>query len=312
MRPSRVILTMTAAGSAGAALAAQPGSFAGPAEPLLALCLAGVTAVTPATVSSAWSLAPATLLPVLILPALYLSAVVARRREGAAPPAWRAGLFAAGWLLLAVAVVSPLCRLAANLAWAHMVQHVILVALAPPLLLLGAEGVWSRGAPAPTRRGATWAWLARPAGAGLAYGAAIWFWHVPRLYEAALRDGALHLVMLATLVGVSLVFWRSILVAARGDAGTALAATPVLLTTLMHTGMLGALLTFSSGLWFPLMAPGALAFGLSPLADQQLAGLIMWVPMGLVYMAAALGLVACGLAPGAADAARAGRRRAIV
>ncbi|MFL9824635.1 cytochrome c oxidase assembly protein [Rhodoplanes sp. SY1] len=295
MRPSRVILSTAAAGLAGAALGALLGPAAGPVERLLALCLAGVTTVTPGTAASAWSLAPATLLPVLVLPALYLSAIVSRRHESA-PPAWRVVLFGTGWLLLVVAVVSPLCRLAAHLAWAHMVQHVILVALAPPLLLLGTEDVWRRAAAVRGGRVAIRSWLGRPIGAGLAYGAAIWFWHVPSAYEAALRDGALHLVMLGTLLCVALMFWRSLLAAARSDAGVALAAAPVLLATLMHTGMLGALLTFSPGLWFPLMAQGALAFGLSPLADQQLAGLIMWVPMGLVYMAAALGLVARGLA----------------
>lgn len=311
MRPSRVILTVAAAGLAGAAIGALLGPSAGPADRLVALCLAGVTAVTPATIASAWSLAPATLLPVLILPALYLSAVAARRQEGAAPPGWRTGLFAAGWLLLAVAVVSPLCRLAATLAWAHMIQHVILVALAPPLVLLGSAGVWSRAPQAPADGDANGPWLARPSGAALLYGIAIWLWHLPRFYEAALRGGALHLVMLGMLLGASLVFWRSILVAARSGAGGALVAAPVLLATLMHTGMLGALLTFSPGLWFPVMAPGALAFGLSPLADQQIAGLIMWVPMGLVYMAAALGLVACGLAE-PAGAERPEPRRAIV
>ncbi|MFL9824203.1 cytochrome c oxidase assembly protein [Rhodoplanes sp. SY1] len=296
MRPIRVILAVTAAGMAGVALGLLIGPSAGPVDRLLALCLSGATALTPATVSSAWSLAPATLLPVLLLPALYLPAVLARRRDGVAPPAQRVVLFGAGWLLLGVALVSPLCRLAAHLAWAHMVQHVILVALAPPLLLLGAGGVWAAPGDARAREGGAASWLGRPAVAGLAYGAAIWLWHVPQLYEAALRDGALHLVMLASLVGVSLVFWRTLLGAAHSGAGAALAAAPVLLATLMHTGLLGALLTFSPGLWFPLMAPGALAFGLSPLADQQLAGLIMWMPMGLVYMMAALAIVARGLA----------------
>ncbi|WP_146618816.1 cytochrome c oxidase assembly protein [Rhodoplanes elegans] len=296
MRPFRLILAVTAAGLAGAVLGVLLGPSTGPVERLISLCLAGATALTPTTVASAWSLAPATLLPVLLLPALFLSAVVARWREGTAPPAWRIVLFGTGWLLLVVAVVSPLCRLAAHLAWAHMVQHVILVALAPPLLLLGARSVWAGPEDARAREAGVASWLGRPAGAGLAYGAAIWFWHVPGFYEAALRDGGLHLVMLGTLLGVSLTFWHSLLVAARSGAGAALAAAPVLLATLMHTGMLGALLTFSPGLWFPLMAQGALAFGLSPLADQQLAGLIMWVPMGLVYMAAALGLVARGLA----------------
>lgn len=295
MRPVRVILAMVAAGIAGVVLGVLLDASAGPAESLLSLCLVGATALTPAAVSSAWSLAPATLFPVLLLPALYVSAVVAGQREGATPSPGQVALFVTGWLLLVIALVSPLCRLAAHLAWAHMVQHVILVAFAPPLLLLGTRNVCAGPTAARMRARAPATWLGGPTVAGLAYGAAIWFWHVPRLYEAALRDTTLHLMMLGSLLAVAMVFWRSLMVAARSGAGATLATAPVLLATLMHTGLLGALLTFSPGLWFPVMAPGALAFGLSPLADQQLAGLIMWVPMGLVYMAAALAMVARGL-----------------
>lgn len=290
-------IRMVAVVAAAFALGLSVGPLDGSGPTLLALCLAGVSGVVPGAVWTSWSLAPATLMPLVAALAVHAVGVLGQSRAGRPVSAGRLALFGAGWLLLAVALVSPLCRLAANLAWAHMVQHVILVALAPPLLLLGGEGVWwSTRARPPADARADPAWHLRPAVTALPYGAAIWAWHVPRLYEAALLDGPLHLLMIASLVAASLLFWRSILVAATRGSAHALMAVPVLLATVVHTGMLGALLAFSSGLWFSLMAPGALAFGLSPLDDQQLAGLIMWVPMGLIYVVAALAVVASGLA----------------
>ncbi|MDC7788314.1 cytochrome c oxidase assembly protein [Rhodoplanes sp. TEM] len=289
MSANQVLLAIVAAFAAGGAAGALVGS--GPS--LLALCLAGTVRIGP-TDTPAWSLAPATLLPVVAGLVLYAVGVVQSHRHGRPVAAGRIALFAAGWSLVAVALVSPLCRLAAGLAWAHMVQHVVLVAFAPPLLLLGSAGVWRSAADrAPPLVPAA---LLRPGAAALLYGAAIWAWHVPRFYEAALRDGAVHLLMIGSLAAVSLLFWQAVLGSARRGPGAALAAAPTLLATLMHTGMLGALLVFSPGLWFPVMAQGALLSGMSPLEDQQLAGLIMWVPMGLVYMIAALALVARGIA----------------
>lgn len=245
---------------------------------LTTLCLARLQEPALLVGWTQFSLAPAVLLPLLALLAVHVAAL---RRSGAKP--LRLSAATAGHLLLAVALISPLCRLAAVLASAHMVQHIILVSLAPLLLVTG-------GLRLPVGRS-----LLLPA---IAYTAVIWAWHIPGWYEAALLSAPVHLAMIATLLGISLWFWSAI-------ARARLEALPALLLMLVQTGMLGALLTFAKAPLYPLMAAGAVALERAPLADQQLAGLLMWVPMALVFLAAALWHTARALAPAEADGVRA-------
>jgi cytochrome c oxidase assembly factor CtaG len=197
--------------------------------------------------------------------------------------------FAAGWLALVVALVSPLCRMAATLAAAHMVQHVILVAVAPPLLVLGTATILSG---VPRGRGRS---FATPLVAGLLYGAAIWFWHAPLPYQAALLSESVHLLMYATLVGAALLFWRSLIATTWLERDRCGGAVLSALATTIHTGLLGALLTFAPTPWYPLLAQRSVSWGLTPLEDQQLAGLTMWVPMGSIYLVGSVGLMAAWL-----------------
>ncbi len=271
-------------------------------ESLLSLCLAG----SPARLEqlwSAWSLAPATLGPLLLVALLYGAALIQQRRasshSGAAKEAGvrEASAFALGMILLALALVSPLCRMAATLAWAHMVQHVILVALAPPLLVLGAGPL--RNMVRRTRRFGLGSLRSNIAARSIIvaalYGVAVWFWHIPAYYQAALLGTAEHLLMYASLLTIALLFWSNVLASMRERRQAAGVTVIVLLITMVHTGLLGALLTFSPTTWYPLMATGALSWGLAPLEDQQLAGLIMWIPMGFIYLFAGLMVAANAL-----------------
>lgn len=258
--------------------------------PLLSLCLADRDTVAPGALWRAWSFAPQAVLPLLAALALYARGTLKAGSRGDAPmPASRIACFVAGWTVLAAALVSPLCRLAATLVSAHMVQHVLLVAVAPVLLALGAT------ASVIVRESAR----ARPPGLlaiTALYGAAIWLWHFPPVYALVLLDGTIHTLAYAALIAVSIAFWSRIV--RRGLAGD-LGGLPALFVTLLHTGLLGALLTFSGRAWYPVLAGGAPAWGLTPLADQQLAGLIMWAPMSALYLGAALAIVARHLAPAA-------------
>jgi cytochrome c oxidase assembly factor CtaG len=269
--------------------------MASAADNLWTLCLGTLPAVQPGTVWQSWSLAPEIVLPLAVFALVYGVGWVKSRSSTseAAMSSGQAAFAAAGILLLVVALVSPLCRLSANLAWTHMVQHLLIVALAPPLVLLGAPEralLLAFGArisprrltqePAPERRR-----VRQQLAAAFAYGAAIWIWHIPWFYEAALASASIHLVFVASLLVVSLWFWREVISAPAGALGT---IGFVLLATLIHTGMLGALLTFSRQVWYSAMTPGALLWGLRPLEDQQLAGLIMWIPMGAIYLIAGL------------------------
>ncbi|MEZ5786040.1 MAG: cytochrome c oxidase assembly protein [Xanthobacteraceae bacterium] len=313
-KPFSIALPLVLAGC-GAAMAAP----AGPEAPAIwTLCLATLPAVRPGAVWSAWSLAPEIVLPLAAFVGLYGTGWL-RARASARDGSIGTGHGLAtglGGLLLALALVSPLCRLSATLASAHMVQHLILVGLAPPLIVLGAPGpalrlTLSRVISWPPRKacpsGADHAsdrGLFFLIGAAFTYGVAIWAWHSPALYQAALTSESMHLIFVVSLIAVSLWFWRAVLGAAcRGIA----APTIVLLVTMIHTGLLGALLTFSPAPWYPLMAAGALTWGLLPLEDQQLAGVIMWAPMGAIYLVAALILIGMRLGEPSSQAAAAGK-----
>ncbi|MBA1155276.1 cytochrome c oxidase assembly protein [Microvirga mediterraneensis] len=278
--------------SAASAWAAEPQLPLG----LLTLCLATLPETRPEQVWASWSLSPVIVLPLVLVTVLYGRGLRVLHKEARPPLAQRA-LFGAGIACLVVALVSPLCRMAATLAWAHMVQHVLLVAGAPLLLALSRPGrVLFAALPARLRLIAEAVRTDRPASQPYAYllasfvlyGANIWFWHVPALYQGALLGAGLHVLMIAVLLAVSLLFWHVILETYRMPGpGSGLAAA-LLFFTFLHTAVLGLLLALSPQVWYPLMALRSAAWGLLPIDDQRLAGLIMWIPMGGVYFATAL------------------------
>jgi putative membrane protein len=177
-----------------------------------------------------------------------------------------------GWLVLVLVTVSPLCALSSALFSARVVHHTLMIAVAAPLLVLG-------GLRFPYLSGNA----TMHAGFGL-HGLAIWVWHFPAPYAAALSSDAVYWMMQISLLGTAVLFWQAAV-----DRRTA--AGPVflsLLGTTMHMGLLGALITFAA---HPLYAPhftSTAAWGLTALDDQQLGGLIMWVPAALPYVGAAL------------------------
>jgi putative membrane protein len=211
----------------------------------------------------------------------------------------RNSMFAAGWTVLAVALVSPLHPLSDRLFTAHMIEHELLMVVAPPLIVAAvptAALMWSL--PQSWRLGlarlghtspllAVWAWITRPAVATVLHGVAIWAWHVPLLFEAALQRGVLHYVQHASFLGTGLLFWWALLPrpANRHAFG---GSVMHLFFTSLHTGLLGVLLVMTPRLWYPQNGLDAARWGLSPIEDQQLAGLVMWVPAGLIYGGAAL------------------------
>jgi putative membrane protein len=132
---------------------------------------------------------------------------------------------------------------------------------------------------------------------------AVWVWHAPVLYQATLGSELVHTLQHASFLVTALLFWWALLRGHEGRVGRP-ASVIYLFTTAMHTSLLGALLTFSERLWYPLYDESTSAWGLTPLEDQQLAGLIMWVPAGLVYLIAALALCAAVLRGDGASASR--------
>jgi cytochrome c oxidase assembly factor CtaG len=206
--------------------------------------------------------------------------------------------FASGWLALAAALSPPLDEWSEQWLAAHMVQHELLMIVAAPLMAVGAPIVglvW--GLPSQLRSRvvaavhhqpvtAVWSMLASPPSAFGLYGVALWIWHLPALYDYALEHEAVHIVQHLCFFGTATLFWWGIAHGRHGRLGFG-AAVVYVFATAVHGGLLGALLTVSPRVWYaPYVAHHPA--GLTPLEDQQLAGLLMWVPAGLAFVAAGL------------------------
>jgi len=221
--------------------------------------------------------------------------------------------FLAGWLSLGVALVSPLDALGGLLFSAHMLQHELMMVMAAPLLIIGRPlAVWAWALPPGPRKAmapwlkrrpvaGTWHLLTEPLVAWTAHGLVLWGWHLPALFEAALRHGGVHVLQHTSFLLSALLFWWGPLGnTPRSRHGPAMF---YLFSTMLHTGALGALLTFSPTLWYPTYGDGAARFGFDPVEDQQIGGLVMWVPGGLAYLAAGLALAGKALRCGTAYSA---------
>ena len=217
--------------------------------------------------------------------------------------------FAAGWLSLVVALVSPLDALGDRLFSAHMVQHELLMIVAAPLLVVGRPlAAWAWAVPQPGLRAvggwlrspawsALWRVLTNPLAAWTLHPLALWIWHVPAFFESALQNAGWHVLQHASFLITALLFWWTVLGRDQRSRTSAGLATIYLFTTMLHTGLLGALLTFASSPLYPAYLASAGTFGIDPLEDQQLGGLVMWVPGGLAYLAAGLAAAARLLSP---------------
>lgn len=263
----------------------------------------------PAAALGWWSWDPF-VVPLLLLAGSLYAVGLARlwRRAGAGEGIrrWQAGAFAAGWTALAVALVSPLDVLGEVLFSAHMAQHEVLMLVAAPLLVLGRPlladlwalpagwrrrvGDWTRRRPVR----AAWRTATGPLAVWVLHGLALWIWHLPALYQATLESDGIHFLQHASFLGSATLFWWALVHGRYGRAGYGLAVLYVF-TTGMHSGVLGALLTFAPSLWYPIYEARTAAWGLSPLEDQQLAGLLMWVPAGVIFTVLGLALFAAWL-----------------
>jgi putative membrane protein len=229
-----------------------------------------------------------------------------RRREGR-PLSWapsahavagKSLAFWSGWCALGVALVSPVHGLGAVLFSAHMIQHEVLMLIAAPLLVLGRPlplFLWAL--PRPWRRQlgqwgkslwGGWRVLTHPLVAWALHAGALWVWHLPRLFQATLTSELAHAWQHLSFFGTALCFWWALLSRHQELQGYGVAVLAVF-TTALHSSLLGALLTFAPTSWYIAYAHTA-AWGLTPLEDQQLGGLIMWIPAGAIYLLAALAL----------------------
>jgi putative membrane protein len=257
-----------------------------------------------ARVFSAWD--QATLAGLMVFAAIYgigsarLAAIGGRRSRLEAPA------FAVGWTSL-VAAVSPWFDAASLERFsAHMAQHELMMLVGAPLVMAGRPlstclwalpARWRRRIAMPLQHGplsGAMRLATAPLLAWALHGIAVWMWHVPALYEWAVVSEAAHTLQHGMFVGTSLLLWFGLLYGRYGRAGYG-AAVFYVFTTAVHTGVLGALFTFAGTPLYPLYTgvPGQDAGG--ALADQQVAGLVMWIPAGLVLTMTGLALFAAWL-----------------
>ena len=256
------------------------------------------------TLSTAWTWSPLVLAPLALFAALYcrgLWRLWAGGHAGRGISRAEALAAAAGLLALLLATVWPFDALGDWSLAAHMAQHMLLLAVAPPLLLAARPRAVLAAALAPgwSRRlhriadACTVPALASLAAATLANVLVMWGWHLPAALALALDSEPVHWLMHGSFLLAGLWLWSLLWQRLRDDgSGGALAGTVAIVVVMMQMGFLGALLTFSRRALYPHYAERAPQLGLDVLADQQLAGLVMWVPACLPYLAGAAWLLA--------------------
>lgn len=173
------------------------------------------------------------------------------------------------WVLAVVLYVSPLCALSSAFFTVRVVHHLALVLVMAPLLVFGLEP-WLRRLPA-----SLWSATAMAT-------VVFWIWHAPAPYAAALSSDLMYALMQLTLLASAVVFWLAVRRAAPAAAMGAVLVTTVLM------GLLGALITFAGRPLYPPHFASTLSWGIAPLEDQQLAGITMWAPGSIAYLAAAM------------------------
>jgi cytochrome c oxidase assembly factor CtaG len=251
--------------------------------------------------SLSWTFDPWIVVPLIVFGTLYVTGTVTlsqrsrewRRRN------WNVICYCGGWISLAGSLVSPLHWLGEHLFTFHMIEHEIIMAVSAPLLVLAnpvGPLLWSLphrlrvSSGRMMRRpnvGAAWRWLSDGSHATVLHAIAIWVWHAPVLFDAAVTNVALHRLQHLSFFLSAVLFWWSVF--RRSEPG---AAAWHVFITMLHTSALGALMALAPHVLYVAQTATAMAWGLTPLEDQQLAGIIMWVPAGTIYAGATLALAA--------------------
>ena len=256
------------------------------------------------TAEDFWNGATAVILACMAV--LYVRGVIRLWRTDAGHAAvrpWQIAAFAIGWLSVVTALLSPLETWSEILFSAHMAQHEILILVSAPLMVLGRPMLVMLWALPPSQRSwvgrrmrhqvllAMWSAITGPLSVLLLHAVVLWVWHVPALFEAALADETVHVLQHLSFFGTAVLFWWALIHGRYGRAGYGVGVAYVFATA-MHTQILGALLAFGTRVWYPTHAART---GAGALEDQQLAGIVMWVPFGVIFVVISLALFAAWL-----------------
>jgi cytochrome c oxidase assembly factor CtaG len=273
--------------------------------PACLLLLAAVPVTESAQVSiSDWTWPPFIIIPLLFILGLYFVGLTKmyRGRARSSISRWRIASFMAGWLSLLIALDSPIHELGEQLFWVHMTQHEIMMLISAPLIVLGRPLIvftwamperWRQ----PLGRVSKWRFTrglwnvaTLPLVAWILHALALWLWHAPILFDATLSSDFIHALQHISFFGTALLFWWALVYGHRGRLGYG-GSLLYVFTTAVHSSVLGALLTFSSRAWYSPYFSTAPAWHLTALEDQQVGGLIMWIPAGTLLVLVSLGLL---------------------
>ena len=248
-----------------------------------------------------WTLSPELVIPLALALLIYVVGWMRLSTRASKAPAgtW---LFLSGWAVLALTLTSPLHQAGERSFTMHMIEHELIM-LVSTLLLASSNsgGVLAWGLPRPLRITLAgswksplqrmWKWLTEPVTATAIQAVVMWVWHAPPLFDRALDSFGWHMAQHLSFFVASLIFWWAMLHPKSRSTGYGTSAACLFATSLIG-GALGALMSFSSSPWYAgYAAMGMTGIGLDPVDDQRLAGLIMWIPGGLVHGAAAVAMV---------------------
>lgn len=223
----------------------------------------------------AWNTDPMLIGAILAIAVAYLVGC----RGPHAPSAREQAMFGAGLGILAGALISPLCNLSVALFSARVSQHMMLTLIAAPLIVLGrperAIAVLMRLHKTGGHRGRSALTLG-----GASYAVAMWTWHMPAPYDATLQNNYIYWAMHATTFGAAILLWHALLLDNATRTGLSLM---VGFATALQMSLLGAVLTLAPKALFSVHFQTTWPWGLSPLQDQELGGIIMWVPAGVLF-----------------------------
>ena len=263
--------------------------------------VAGANWLNPLT----WPVEPLVLLGVELAAVLYLLGgqrrVHARaKRESWTLSHWRAAAFFSALAVIIVALDTPLESLARQLFWAHMTQHLLLIMVAAPLLVVAAPWlqIW-RGLPLSVRRPVAktivkapalsglrrvFTWVSAPLGAFVLSTANLWLWHWPAAYDLTLRNHTVHHLEHALFLGFGILFWAQVIdqppFKARLDQ---LRRVVYVFLGTVQSWALAAVLSFATAPFYAYAALPSRPGGISALTDQVFGGGIMWVPGSITY-----------------------------
>lgn len=236
-----------------------------------------------------WNLDPILLCALALALLAYVFAIRRLGKAGRPISSARQAAFVTGWLVGALALISPLCPLSVSLFAARVAQHMILALVAAPLILLGRPGSAAAALVPRLARSLEQSTVLRalrsPLASGLAFALALWFWHAPGPYDATFTSPLIYWLMHLSVFAAALLVW-SVLLDPRSDQvaqGLAVGGAST-----VQMSLLGAIITLTPHALYSPHIITPYAWGLTQAQDQQMGGLIMWVPGCTVFLVATL------------------------